>query len=226
MSDEFLSNNSFREAVWKLLGLNCACSAHSNKICFTVSGQRHEPHSGRGSPFNRWLCVRCVCPILRRHSTTSSFLLFLLKWGLSPSLGMTAWSLFAMQPSQASCQDRVMCLFMPIRASVCGIFRGEISSCRALAAATSAFSFPGIPIWHGIQHSLIVFPSESKRLYSVTASSTIGCWMFILRSDCRTDLESVNITNMAFAVSPMYSKANCMAFSSAVKIEHPSGRRF
>ena len=55
-----LSNKSLMEEATKCLFRTSLRSAHSTRMCFTVSGHLQVPHSGQSSPESRKECVKRV----------------------------------------------------------------------------------------------------------------------------------------------------------------------
>ena len=132
-------------------------------------------------------CEKKAWPILIHDKTTSS-LQFCLKLGLyTPSVGLMMYNLLLWwNESQRSCHLFQIYLLMTCLKSVKGIFISWMSLYSDSLAAMSAFSFPWIPTWLGIQQKTIVFFREivvtlSRRL------TTSGLSRFLLCSDVSTE---------------------------------------
>ena len=55
-------NRSFKEEQSKYLFLRTAWLRQCSKMCSTVNGESPQSHTGGDSLFNRYECVRNVCP--------------------------------------------------------------------------------------------------------------------------------------------------------------------
>jgi len=81
------------------------------------------------------------------------------------------------------------------RCEVGGDFNAVTVRKRPSFAAESAFSFPGMPTWLGIQHKAMVFPCFVWTEYSLINFCTRSLSMLKAAIACRLDTESEKITN-------------------------------
>ena len=157
-----------------------------------------------------------VCPICNLASITSSLLILL--WPVSHSLiaSYISWSLFWVWLSHDFCHLSDINFFMVGFRSVYGIFDLHISIWRAFFAALSAFSFPWMPMWLGIQVNIMLF---LERVFSLFRSFVIrggGDDVSLFCSASKTDLESVYIINLEALWYAMIFIARSMAVVSAL----------
>ena len=94
---------------------------------------------------------------------------------------------------------------------------------QAVLAAKSAWSFPLIPMWLGIQHSSIslVFDRISSLFNICMVRSLSRFWFF---RDVKTDKESEKMINLVDFVCVIILSARSMALASALLIEVLLGR--
>jgi len=152
-----LSNRSFIDVALKYFIRVSDNSAHSRRKCLTVGGQRQAVHSGRSSPVRRYECVSLVCSIRSRLITTES-LRFSPAHTVSPMTGFMEFNLLFVQLFQLCChlfkQSVEICGNMS-----CGqILLQVMIEFIAALATVSAFSFPLIPMWLGIQQKTMDLP--------------------------------------------------------------------
>ena len=129
---------------------------HSIKRCLTEYDMWHPTHYGGCSCLNRYEWVMSVWPICRRDRIISSLRDFLYPSCHSSISAFIVWSLLRGVLFHLNCHlFRVKC-FISIFKSVYGILKLlSMGIFQAVLAAESAWSFPLIPMWLGIQHGTI-----------------------------------------------------------------------
>ena len=134
-------------------------------------------------------------PIRRRHSCTSSFLLVLEDDDQGARRGFIAFSLEEPAVSQSFCQLDWIWDEHKARKSPAGRGKNrERCASEARFAASSARSFPTMPIWLGIQQNSTHLPTRSSDVRRTKMSCSIGLYVLKSLSDKRLLSESVKIT--------------------------------
>ena len=93
---------------------------------------------------------------------------------------------------------------------------------KASFAARSAFSFPVISLWLGIQQNVINLPLNDISWHVCKTLLTRVFLLSWLSMACNTDMLSENITKLFLVETFTYVKALWIASTSAVKILQPS----
>ena len=92
-------------------------------------------------------------------------------------------------------------------------------------AKESAFSFPWIPIWLGIQQNITFLPC--LMVLSLFKSLTIkGLFWFAFFIDCRTEMESEWMINSFMLLGSIIWSTKFIAQISAVNMEASFGKHF
>ena len=110
-----------------------------------------------------------------------------------------------------------------IKTSVHGI--SKFSGCafdKASFAARSAFSFPLISLWLGIQQNVRYLLPDNILWHVCKTLFTRGFLLSWLSMACNTDILSENITKRSTEDTFIYFKALSIASTSAVNILQPS----
>ena len=141
------------------------------RIYLVVSCILHVGHTGASSPFNRCEWVMWVYPIRNLASITSSLLILLWPVRHSPIASCISWSLFWVWLSHDFCHLSDINFFMVGFSSVYGTFDLHISIWKTFFSALSAFSFPWMPMWLGIQGNIMLLFLE--RVFSLFKSFVI-----------------------------------------------------
>ena len=157
-----------------------------------------------------------VCPIHRRDRIISSLRDFLYPSYHSSISAFIVWSLLCGVLFHLNCHLFWVKLFISIFKSVYGILKLlPMGIFQAVLAAESAWSFPLIPIWLGIQHSSIslVFDRVSSLFSSCMVRGLSRFWFF---KDVKTDKESEKMMNLVDSVCVIMLSARSMALASAL----------
>ena len=110
-------------------------------------------------------------------------------------IGLIDWSSLPVQLFHDFCHFSDISSVACGSSSEAGDFNAVTVRERPSFAAKSAFSFPGMPTWLGIQHKAMVFPCFVWTEYSLINFSTRSLSMLKPAIACRLDSESEKITN-------------------------------
>ena len=154
---------------------------------FTEYEVWHPTHHGGCSCLCRYEWLMCVCPIRRWDRTISSLWDFLDPSFHSPISAFIVWSLLCGVLFHLNCHLFWVKFFILIFKSVYRILQHlSMGIFQAVLAAESAWSFPLIPVWLGIQHSSIslVFDRISSLFKGCMVRGLPRFWFF---REFRTD---------------------------------------
>jgi len=189
-----ISKSSFSVSTLKYLWRTALRWVQSIKICLTVKAGWQAWHSGWFSPFRRQEFVSLVWPTRRRLITT-------LSWRLSddifvwwPITGYTLYNLFDVHWLQRFCHFLVHKWLTKVNRSLTGNFISVTGSSSPALAAVSAFSFPLIPTWLGIQQKVTDLPPFVRWVYSSSIFKTNIFSVLRLSIACKLDKESEKTT--------------------------------
>ena len=157
--------------------------------CFTEYEVWNPTHHGGCSCLSRYEWVMSVRPIRRRYRIISSLRDFQYPSFHSPISAFIVWSLLCGVMFHLNCHLFWVKFFISILKSVYGILiLFSIGIFQAVLVAESAWSFPLIPMWLGIQYSSIslVFDRISSLFNSCMVWGLSRFWSF---RDVKTDKE-------------------------------------
>ena len=157
-----------------------------------------------------------VCSICRQHRIISCLQDFLYPSFHSLISAFIVWSLLCGVVIHLNCHLFWVKFLISIFKSVYEILKlSSMSISQAVLAAESAWSFPLIPMWLGIQNSSIslVFDRISSLFNSCMVRGLSRFWFF---RDVRTDKESEKIMNLVDFVCVIKLSARSLALVSAL----------